>query len=289
MPRPTKFEFERTRGIVWVCDVAGSSSRLNSDDGVSDTEEFLPRLYWIAALIVEAAGGKFIKWTGDGFLAWFETPLHRDLSRTVRRCLQAAWHLTLIVNVTQLGLKPKRQFKIRHGITYEQDALLIRATHDGGFETSDLLGRSVVLAFRLSGIAGDFPFITTHREIATAANDSSGVRFRRWNPSAGESLKYFKGEKWGTKSLYISVAKRSRSSSLMSALKQARAAMQKVEGKSPIDDAELAFSKSLNQGLISGPDWGRSVAKSYLDFIRDGLYRNLKQFIAAMQKSPKGM
>jgi class 3 adenylate cyclase len=113
MANPVEFEFQRSRGIVWVCDVAGSSSRLNNEDGVEHTEIFLPRLYWIAALAVEAAGGKFIKWTGDGFLAWFETALHREVHRTIRRCLDAVWHLTVLVNVTQLGLNPKRPFKIR--------------------------------------------------------------------------------------------------------------------------------------------------------------------------------
>ena len=64
MARPADFEFSRSRGVVWVCDVAGSSSRLNSENGVEDTEAFLPRLYWTAVLAVESAGGKFIKWTG---------------------------------------------------------------------------------------------------------------------------------------------------------------------------------------------------------------------------------
>jgi len=32
-------------------------------------------------MVVESAGGRFIKWTGDGFLAWFETPLHRELGK----------------------------------------------------------------------------------------------------------------------------------------------------------------------------------------------------------------
>jgi class 3 adenylate cyclase len=79
MAHPVEFEFHRSRGIVWVCDVAGSTSRLNSEDGVEDTEVFLPRLYWTAVLAVESAGGKFVKWTGDGFLAWFETALHREI------------------------------------------------------------------------------------------------------------------------------------------------------------------------------------------------------------------
>src|ERR1051326_3424248 len=60
-----EFKFRRSRGVVWVCDVAGSSSRLNSETGVENTEAFLPRLYWVATLAVESAGGRFIKWTGD--------------------------------------------------------------------------------------------------------------------------------------------------------------------------------------------------------------------------------
>jgi class 3 adenylate cyclase len=68
------FEFERSRGIVWVCDLSKSSTFLNDNDTASALESFLPRLYWASAMTVEAAGGRFIKWTGDGFLAWFETP-----------------------------------------------------------------------------------------------------------------------------------------------------------------------------------------------------------------------
>lgn len=132
LKQPVAFKFRRSRGIVWVCDVAGSSSHLNSETGVEDTEAFLPRLYWVAALAVESAGGKFIKWTGDGFLAWFETPLHRDVKKVARRCLDAVWHLTVIVNVTQLGLAPGKPFKVRHGVAYEQDALLTEITHPGG-------------------------------------------------------------------------------------------------------------------------------------------------------------
>lgn len=286
MSRPQKFEFARSRGIVWVCDVAGSSSRLNSDHGVEDTEAFLPRLYWIAVLVVESAGGKFIKWTGDGFLAWFETPLHRDLHRTAIRCLEAVWHLTVIVNVTQLGLTPKRRFKIRHGLTYEQDAFLTKIIHHRGFETLDLIGRSVVLAFRLSGITADFPCIATHRDIVEAVGNNNGPKFRRWVPSAEESLKHFKGEKWGTRSLYVSVEKMSHASHRKAIAKQARAAIREAEGQVSTDDARLAFSKLLYEALMAGPEWSRNVAEDYTDFIRDGLLKNLKAALFVLDRTP---
>jgi hypothetical protein len=194
----------------------------------------------------------------------------------------------VIVNVTQLGLNSKRRFKIRHGITYEQDALLTRITRPGGFETLDLIGRSVVLAFRLSGIAAEFPCITTQRDIVEAAGVYHGAQFRRWHPGAEESLRYFKGERWGTRSLYISIDARSRASSVKTVLKRARAALRKAEGQASVDDADLAFVESLNQGLMTGPEWSRDVAKGYADFVEDGLYKNLKRVISVLEESPEG-
>jgi class 3 adenylate cyclase len=82
MPEFKEFKFSRSRGIVWVCDIVNSSKYLNDNESADDLEEFLQRSYWAAAIIVEAAGGGFIKWTGDGFLAWLETPLHRELILT---------------------------------------------------------------------------------------------------------------------------------------------------------------------------------------------------------------
>ena len=285
MARPEKFAFERARGIVWVCDVAGSSSRLNSDVGVGETEAFLPRLYWISNLIVESAGGKLIKWTGDGFLAWFETPLHRDLHGVADRCLEALWHLTVMVNVTQLGLTPKRRFKIRHGLAYEQDALLMKITQPGGFEMVDLIGRSVVLAFRLSGVTADFPCITTQREIIEALGKDHLARFRRWIPTGEERLRYFKGERWGTEALFVSTDKRPAARSWKSVTRQANRAIRNAEGETAIKGERLAFSKSLYVGLSAGPEWGQKVAKDYLDFIRDGLLGNLKAILSIAEKA----
>jgi len=288
MSRPAVFEFSRSRGVVWVCDVAGSSSRLNSENGVEDTEVFLPRLYWTAALAVESAGGRFVKWTGDGFLAWFDTPLHRDLGRTVSRCLEAVWHLTVMVNVTQLGLASKRSFKIRHGIAYEQDALLTKIIHPAGYESLDLIGRAVVLAFRLSGMTAAFPGITAQRDIVEVAGGGPSLQFRRWVPTTEERLKFFKGEKWGTNTLYVSGAKKPRTRSRKAAVKQAKLAIQKAEGQVSIDDAGLAFSKALHDGMMAGPEWSREVAADYTQYIKEELLGSLKAVLRAGERIPHG-
>jgi class 3 adenylate cyclase len=269
---------------VWVCDVAGSSSRLNSETGVENTEAFLPRLYWVAALAVESAGGKFIKWTGDGFLAWFETPLHRDVGKVARRCLDAVWHLTVIVNVTQLGLAPGKFFKLRHGVAYEQDALLTEITHPGGFESLDLIGRAVVLAFRLSGVAADFPCITAQREIVEATSGYPSLQFRSWKPNKEERLRFFKEERWGTDSLYKSRARKPRPRTKASTMNLARAAVKKATGESAADDPDLAFARSLLTGMATGPEWSQKVAADYMRFVREELLGNLMAILQIFEE-----
>lgn len=204
-----RFEFDRSRGVAWVCDLVGSSKHLNDNRVVDDLEAFLPRLYWTASMMVEAAGGRFVKWTGDGFLAWFEVPLHRTLGEQAAAVFTAAWQLTTLLNVTQLGLSPQRQFRVRHGVTYEQDALLIKISHPGGYKSLDIVGRAVVLAFRLSSISAEFPGIVTQKELAdvSRAHRPEGLDFRKWNVGVEEKLKHFKGERWGTNSIYISGGK----------------------------------------------------------------------------------
>lgn len=197
------FSFERSRGVVWVCDLAGSSRFLNDNNLAAHLEEFLPRLHWIGMTAVAAAGGHFVKWTGDGFLAWFHTPLYRDLGRQATAALEALWHLSFCVNVTQLGVTSPRKFRLQHGITYEQDALVTRITLDGSPDVFDITGRGVVLAFRLSGIPSPFPGYVAQTEATRAAREHGYdmVRFKTWRPTNEARLKYFKGETWGTKSL----------------------------------------------------------------------------------------
>jgi len=152
-----RFGFGRSRGIVWVCDMPHASGFLNDNTIADAVEEFLPRLYVVANFITAAAGGKFLKWTGDGFLSWFETPLHRNLEILAKSAFWAAWQLTFLVNVTQLGVKSNRKFGVRHGLTYEHDALVLNIGHSDGHSSIDLIGRGVVLAYRLASVQLIFP------------------------------------------------------------------------------------------------------------------------------------
>ncbi|MDQ3687947.1 MAG: hypothetical protein M3430_20410 [Acidobacteriota bacterium] len=286
MPSLQKFEFERSRGIVWVCDLASSSKYLNDDQTADELEKFLPRLYWTASMIVDAAGGKFIKWTGDGFMAWFETPLHRMLGAQAAAVFDAAWYLTLLVNVTQLGLKPKRKFKIRHGVAYEQDALLIKIRHAGGYESLDLIGRAVVLAFRLSGIQAEFPNIVTQKDlvVASAELDKAHRNFSKWQVSTEDKLKYFKGERRGTETIYVSSGKVQRVKSSKSVLREAKVVIDVAEGRRPTASERFKFATRFLKNMEAGPDWCREVLDEYTQFLREGLLNSLKGVVPILEK-----
>jgi class 3 adenylate cyclase len=282
-----KFEFERSRGVVWVCDLASSSKYLNDNQTADELEEFLPRLYWIASNIVDAAGGKFIKWTGDGFLAWFETSLHRGLGEKANAAFVAAWYLTSIINVTQLGLNPKRKFKIRHGITYEQDALIIKIHQTGNFESLDLIGRAVVLAFRLSGISTDFPNIVTQKDLVSASSDYQKLicNFTKWQANTNDKYKYFKGERWGTESIYISSEKKIKKSvSLKSTLRKAKRDIDFAEGRATPENSNIEFINRFLINIQSSPDWCHTVINEYIRFLQEDLFGTLKKGISLLEQ-----
>lgn len=270
--------------MVWVCDLADSSRFLNDNQTAGELEEFLQRLYWVSSMIVDASGGTFIKWTGDGFLAWFETPLHRDLSEQAAAAFQAAWTITLMVNVTQLGLNPKRKFVVRHGMAYEQDAMLIKIKHKGGHESLDLIGRAVVLAFRLSGIAASFPGIVCQKVLvdADANNKDTICRFNKLRLSANDRLKYFKGERWGIEQIYASdnaALFRNRKATL----KHARDAVDKAEGRKPYPKEDVKFGTLFVKNMMDGPDWCQKVLEDTLRFCKDELLGRLKSIIPLLE------
>lgn len=282
-----QFAFHRSRGIVWVCDIAGSSRALNDNESASAVEEFLPRLYWAARAIVEAAGGVFIKWTGDGFLAWFETPLHRNLDRTAWRVYLAAYHLTLLVNITHLNIESKRKFKLRHGITYEQDALITNIQERVDYTHSDIIGRAVVLAFRMSGVEADFPSIVTQKDLSEAAirNGELPWAFVRWQPSADEKLRHFKGESWGTGVIRVSGQRKPRRISTKTIIRRTNNALEAAAGKRTPKFDSREFVEAFLRTFSAGDSWCEEVIASYTRFIQDELVTNLQQAVAALQKA----
>lgn len=266
-----KFEYERKKGIIWVCDVEQSSKYLNSNESANDIEEYLPRLYWTSYNIVKSFNGKFIKWTGDGFLAWFEVSLDRCKKDIAKNVYEAAWHLSFLNNVTQLALTPKRKFKIRHGITYEKDALLLKIFEDDKKKSLDIIGRAVVLAFRLSSIKTDFPSIITEKEILPDSH--SFLNFKQWNPTDIEIFKYFKGESLGTSDIFLSCKKENVNNR---DLDDSRSS--KIDIDNLIDGSSTTFIDDFLMLMSQGPDWCQKIIDLEVDFIKHDLIESIKNF-----------
>jgi len=254
---PTSYKSRRSRGLVWVCDVASSSRLLNRNDTAEATELFLERFLHLALSAVNAGGGTFVKWTGDGFLAFFETPLDRAVGETAATIFEAAWWLTILVNVTQLCSPSKERFRIRHAVTYEKDALLIDLRHSGDMKSKDVLGRSVVAAFRLSGISCEFPHIVTHREILRAIDDaqiSTLVSFKANPLTAQARERFFKGEVFGTRDVYVSANRLRRKRRSIKAIK--RSTTQLLDSIQKGSELNLfPFRKKFFDALYDGPTW----------------------------------
>jgi len=184
------------------------------------------------------------------------------------------------VNVTQMGLKADARIRLGHGVTYEQDALLtrIRQSEGGGL---DVLGRSVVLAFRLAGVRCAFPSVVTQREIGKAIRSQPGIDFAPWKPDADERLRYFKGENWGTTDLYKSVERPPRRQSMQHVLRNSKKALGMADGRVPIEQQASDFVNAFLLKIDNGPNWARQADEEYQRFIHAGFYGTLRKVVDA--------
>lgn len=284
----TKFEFERSRGIVWVCDIANSTKLLNNNATAKELEDFIPRLHWLARCAVSHSGGEFIKWTGDGFLAWYPIELYRELGDRVSVVLDVIWHLSVIVNKTKLGVDPNTRLRLRHGITIEHDALVTKIINKEGTSV-DLIGRAVILAFRLSTIPTQLPNIVAQKKVieSTEKENLVNLHFKKLNINTEDKLKYFKGENWGTNNLVASHSPMPRKRKLSSMLASTKRVVEEVKkgskDKSLLEKPAFKMIKEMEEG----PTWAREAAQEYIRFLRDDLLGALESALYLMDTIKK--
>jgi hypothetical protein len=192
---------------------------------------------------------------------------------------EAAEHLTFMSNVTQLGLTPKKEFKIRHGISYEKDALLMKIHSTSKTESTDIIGRAVVLAFRLAGIQAKFPSIVTVKELTGILSN----KFVAWKPTVDEKLKFFKGQKFGTKSIMVSSDKKRKPKSINSAKRNAIRVINNFESQRPLD-AKNPVSIFVNK-MYNSPSWCQEIIKKEASFVQIELLETLKKIVAILENT----
>jgi class 3 adenylate cyclase len=271
-----KLTSERVRGLVWVCDIQDSTKYLNNDEKVDLFEDYIARFYYISSQIANAANATMYKWTGDGFIAWFDCDLDRNAGKLAASLCEAAWQLSFLNNVTQLGLSFKSPIKLRNGITYEKDGLHIMIENPVGEQTSDYVGRDVVLAFRISGISVDFPSIITTWEIVNRVKDYplDYLRFEKLEISEEQIDRYFKGEKRLAKSLFGTSAKikESRYRSTENVIKELVNTKTKIQNIAPSE-----FASKYHSIFTNGPGWAKVVGDKLIEFIKHELYGNFEE------------
>ena len=284
--KDTNFSFDRQRGVVWVCDIEKSSRFLNDNKSVEAIEEYLPRLHWLAKVSANAADGKFVKWTGDGFLIWFPTDLHRDIGPQAVKVLEVIWQLTIINNITCLGIKEGIRVRLRHGVTIEHDALVTNVSDEHG-NYYDLIGRDVVLAFRFSGIKVGFPGIVTQRELLEEVKKENytKITFKKLSMSAEDRLKYFKGDRRGTATLFASADRTPRRTSPASLLRTTKKVIVEAEKPANIGDESNPIIRTFMENLTSGPIWTQEVLRDYLKFFNEDVLEALKKVTHALESS----
>lgn len=236
---------------------------------------------WVSSLAIHAIHGELIQWTGDGFIAWFPLEVERQLGRTCNRILEAIWHFTAFINITQLCVDSPRPFRIRHGLTYEPDALVTLTTHQDGHVSKTISGRNVVLAFRLSGVEADFPNVATQQKIvpALSARTKNLMNLKRWKLTEAQLLKYFKGEKQGTTGLYISGRPKMSQSRADTWVTHAETLLMRAESGRNRAAVESTFVENFFPDLVhsKGQDWCEESLDLYVRFLKENMLGSLQK------------
>jgi hypothetical protein len=174
----------------------------------------------------------------------------------------------------QLGLTPKDKFIIKHSITFEHDALITKVEHPDGHESLDIIGRAVVLAFRLSGVKSVYPHIITQGSLVpkSRGNQIKVFDFKPVTFKQIDYLRYFKGEKWGTDSIYAvsksrwtkkSIAGAKDLHSILSAPQNMRPHMLSDFGITP---GLIATFDNVVNYMRSGPDWSKGLLTGFIGY-----------------------
>jgi hypothetical protein len=164
-------------------------------------------------------------------------------------------------------------------LALEHDAIASRITGIEG--STELIGRSIVLASRLAGLPSPYPSILIHKGLAVEAMESSESKlyFKRYPISQQNVDRYFKGERKGTDQIYALTSQKPRKPSLAAAVKKARQALDNLDSHKNVNMDHAVSLGILLARLEDGPQWVGPCIKAYVTFIRDEMGGALRQFI----------
>ena len=192
-----EIQTERVGCMVLVGDLAGFSNSYASGNPAV-VEEFIRRFYVACSVVISAAGGELVKYTGDGFLSVW--PLKEDFRANSQAALvveAAATALSVFVKFAELDLRLGLPVHLRQGITIEPNAVRVSFERRQGFGEHDYIGKMINLAFRIPSLPKSFPYIAAHKhyvEIAAMYGSSYIKESYRTRQVTDEEIKtLFKG------------------------------------------------------------------------------------------------
>ena len=272
---------ERASRLVLAGDLAGFHSSYVSGNQVV-LEEMLRRFYVLSSLVVRAAGGELVKYTGDGFLAvWDMAADFRENARVALGIDYAAFVLSAFVRVSRLDLGSALPVHVRQAMTVEPAALRIGYREGAGPVRHDYVGKMINLAFRIQALPGSFPFMAAHQDFLDVAQmylpESQGLRYAKRPVSEEEVDRVFKGTvagadsvftaEWGEDEyidgLFAKVWRRGLSSDEAQAAEEW---LREDDVASPPSGAELAVrpvSEALSRMCADGPQWMRNTYRIF--------------------------
>ncbi len=190
-------QIERVGRMVLVGDLAGFSNCYASGDPAV-VEEFIRRFYVACSVVISAAGGELVKYTGDGFLSVW--PLEKDFKANSQAALvldAAAIALSFFVKFAELDLKLDLPIHLQQGITIEPNAVRVSFDRPQGFREKDYIGKMINLAFRSASLPKSFPYVAAHKSyVDIVAMDGSSYHkeeYRTRQVTADEIKTLFKG------------------------------------------------------------------------------------------------
>jgi hypothetical protein len=146
-------------------------------------------------------------------------------------------------------------------------------------EKLNIIGRSVVLAFRCSGIRGEFPSIVTVKELVP----KDDRRFVTWNATKEERLKFFKGEKFGVNELRITGYRDKQISDW--GLEGKKLAKRLIRS---IHENKGKFIIEVLEKMDNGPKWCSEISQFEKKFIEDRIVEPMNKLITMFRELKRG-
>ena len=147
--------------------------------------------------------------------------------------------------------------------------------------------------FRISGVEADFPNVATQQKIVQALSSRTKnlMNLKRWTLTEAQLLKYFKGEKMGTTSLYVSGRPKVSQSRADTWITRAESLLARAESGRRRTPVESTFVENFFPDLVQskGQDWCEESLDIYVRFLKENMLGSLQKALDVIkQLQPDG-